>query len=175
MARLTAFALSCYKCLPWLRRHRDLPSPGNRPRAEVSVADIARLFLAFQGNADARESPLPAARPLPLYTRCRYTPAAVMHPFPLCTCFRYAMFVRNVRLLKLSPGAGLSVIRSLYLLRYRFREKIFYREDFVYLYDELFTSGKITSRSWSLQPSDMPCLRLYIPFRRWRAIAATTQ
>jgi hypothetical protein len=30
-----------------------------------------------------------------------------------------------------------------------FREEIFYREDFVYLYDELFTPGKRPSRSWA--------------------------
>jgi hypothetical protein len=41
----------------------------------------------------------------------------------------------------------LLVIRKSHHLRWHFREEFFYREDFVHLYDELFTSGKRSSRS----------------------------
>jgi hypothetical protein len=48
-------------------------------------------------------------------------------------------------------------------LRHCFREEIFYREGFVYLYDELSSPGIKSSRSWSLKPDDMPRLRWYHP------------
>jgi hypothetical protein len=50
----------------------------------------------------------------------------------------------------LLAGRGITDYRSGFLVNF------FYREDFVYLYDELFTLGKMSSRSWGLLRANFP-------------------
>jgi hypothetical protein len=71
----------------------------------------------------------------------------------------------NPRLIQ-NPPRELPTMRLMSDLRLSFRVNFFYREDFVYLYDELFTSGKMYSRSWALPLNLSSWL---IPF--WGAIA----
>jgi hypothetical protein len=47
--------------------------------------------------------------------------------------------------LRRTPPAGLSAMRGMPRNRLNFQVNFFYHEDFVYLYDELFTLGKIFS------------------------------
>jgi hypothetical protein len=53
-------------------------------------------------------------------------------------------------------------MRKIPSYRSGFREEIFYRVDFVYLYDELFTPEKMSSRSWDPAwpgyPDPLSCL-----------------
>jgi len=51
-----------------------------------------------------------------------------------------------------NPPTELPAIRGMPDSKPGFRVNFFYREDFMYLYDELLTPGKKTSRSWSLPP-----------------------
>jgi hypothetical protein len=64
-------------------------------------------------------------------------------------------------------SAELPVMRRISDIRPGFRVSFFYREDFVYLYDELSSPGKMSSRSCRLPPDSSSWL---IPFRG--AIAA---
>jgi hypothetical protein len=53
-----------------------------------------------------------------------------------------------------SPGVCRD-IKEIYEIYPGFDVNFFYCEDFMHLYDELFTSGKISSRSWT-PPSAYP-------------------
>jgi hypothetical protein len=53
-------------------------------------------------------------------------------------------------------GRGLPAMRGMPGNRPCFRVNFFYREDFIYLCDELFTLGKMSSRSWSLPQAHFP-------------------
>jgi hypothetical protein len=54
------------------------------------------------------------------------------------------------------PARGLPAMRGISDIRLGFRVNFFFGEDFVYLYDELFTSGKMSSRSWWLPRAHPP-------------------